>query len=72
MPNVSSVPSTSELLTPKEAARLMKVSESFLAKRRMTGDGPAYIKLGRAVRYTVGSITVWMRSNQFTSTSEQS
>jgi hypothetical protein len=28
------------------------VSESFLAKSRMNGTGPAYIQLGRAVRYS--------------------
>ena len=32
------------LLTPKEAARLLKVSLSWLAKARMRGDGPPYIK----------------------------
>ena len=40
------------LLTPKEAAGELKVSESFLAKSRMSGTGPAYIELGRAVRYS--------------------
>jgi hypothetical protein len=31
------------LLTPKEAAKLLKVSLSWLAKARMRGDGPPYI-----------------------------
>ena len=33
------------LLTPKEAAKLLKVSLSWLAKARMRGDGPPYIKI---------------------------
>ena len=40
------------LLTPKEAAEYLKVSESYLAKARMRGTGPAFIQLGRAVRYS--------------------
>jgi hypothetical protein len=40
------------LLTAKEAARFLKVSLSWLAKARMRGDGPAYIKVGRSIRYT--------------------
>jgi hypothetical protein len=31
------------LLRPKEAAKLLKVSTSWLAKARMRGDGPPYI-----------------------------
>ena len=36
------------LFTPKEAATRLKVSESFLAKARMRGDGPPYIMIGRS------------------------
>ena len=39
------------LLTTKEAAAVLRVSPSWLAKARMTGDGPPYIKIGRSVRY---------------------
>jgi hypothetical protein len=60
----------SNLLTPKDAARLLKVSTSFLAKRRMAGDGPPYIKVGRSIRYTDVGIAGWMRSRQRMSTGE--
>lgn len=40
------------LLTPKEAARLLNLSVSWLAKHRLAGDGPPYIKMGGAVRYS--------------------
>ena len=33
-----------KLLTPKEAAQFWRVSESFLAKARMAGDGPPFNK----------------------------
>jgi predicted DNA-binding transcriptional regulator AlpA len=59
------------LLTPKEAARLLKVSLSWLAKARMRGDGPPYIPLGRSIRYAEAALIQWMRGRQRMSTSEQ-
>jgi Helix-turn-helix domain len=59
------------LLTPKEAGRLLKVSLSWLAKTRMRGDGPAYIRVGRAIRYAEAALIQWMKSRQRLSTSEQ-
>ena len=60
------------LLTPKEAADLLRVSMSWLAKARMRGDGPPYIKLnGRSIRYTAAALLQWMKSRQRLSTSEQ-
>ena len=44
------------LLTPKEAARLLKVSLSWMAKARMRGDGPPYIRVGRSIRYTEAAL----------------
>jgi predicted DNA-binding transcriptional regulator AlpA len=60
-------------LTPKEAARLLKVSLSWLAKARMRGDGPPFIKISpRSIRYTDAAIAQWMKGRQRLSTSEQS
>ena len=59
------------LLTAKEAAKLMKVSVSWLAKARMRGDGPPYLQLGRAVRYSEGALLQWMKGRTRISTSEQ-
>jgi hypothetical protein len=58
------------LLTPKEAAERLKVSLSWLAKARMRGDGPAYIKVGRAIRYAELALQQWLKGNQRLSTSE--
>lgn len=58
------------LLTPKEAGRLLKVSLSWLAKARMRGDGPPFIKIGRAIRYSEAALIQWMKSQQRLSTSE--
>ena len=59
------------LLTPKEAATRMKVSLSWLAKARMRGDGPPYIRIGRSIRYRDTDLLQWMKSRQRLSTSEQ-
>ena len=39
------------VLTPKEAAHILKVSTSYLAKARMSGDGPPFSKL--AARFVI-------------------
>jgi predicted DNA-binding transcriptional regulator AlpA len=58
------------LLEPKEAAALLNVSLSWLAKARMRGDGPPFIKIGRSVRYSEIALQQWMKSRQRLSTSE--
>jgi excisionase family DNA binding protein len=58
------------LLTPKEAADLLRVSMSWLAKARMRGDGPPYIRIGRSIRYSEAALLQWMKSRQRLSTSE--
>jgi predicted DNA-binding transcriptional regulator AlpA len=62
---------TTTLLTAKEAAKFLKVSLSWLAKARMRGDGPAYLKVGRSIRYLETTLMQWMKSRQRLSTSEQ-
>jgi excisionase family DNA binding protein len=58
------------LLSPKEAAKLLKVSLSWLAKARMQGDGPPYIRIGRSIRYSEAALLQWLKSRQRLSTSE--
>ena len=62
---------SSPLLTAKEAAMLLKVSLSWLAKARMRGDGPPYICVGRSIRYPEPSLLQWTKSRQRLSTSER-
>ena len=59
------------LLPPADVAKLLKVSLSWLAKARMRGDGPPYIRVGRAIRYTNQALLQWMKSRQRQSTSEE-
>jgi predicted site-specific integrase-resolvase len=39
------------LLRSKQAAERLGLSRSTLAKVRLAGDGPVFLKLGKAVRY---------------------
>ena len=52
------------LMTPNEAAKILKVSLSWLAKARMRGDGPPYIRVGRSIRYAEAALIQWMKSRQ--------
>ena len=44
------------LLDPEAAAKVLNVSLSWLAKARVGGDGPEFVKIGRAVRYPESSL----------------
>jgi len=59
------------LLTPREASAFLRVSESWLAKARMRGDGPPYVKIGRSIRYAERHLQQWMTSRMHLSTSER-
>ena len=59
------------LLTAKEAGVRLKVSLSWLAKARMRGDGPAYICVGRSIRYSEMALIQYTKSRQRLSTSER-
>jgi predicted DNA-binding transcriptional regulator AlpA len=54
----------SDSLNPKETARYLNVSTSWLAKRRQDGDGPPFVKFGRAVRYLRSSLQQWVKVHQ--------
>jgi Helix-turn-helix domain len=58
------------VFTPEETASRLKVSLSWLAKARMRGDGPPYIRVGRSIRYSDVALLHWMKSQQRLSTSE--
>ena len=49
-----------EMLTAAEVAKVLKVSESGLAKARMRGDGPPFFRLGRSVRYV--GLQQWLKT----------
>ncbi len=53
-----------------EAAKYLNVSQSMLAKRRLSGDGPRYSKLGKRVVYELSDLDQWIANRRHLSTSE--
>jgi hypothetical protein len=59
-----------KLYPPKAAAEILNMSTSWLAKARLRGDGPRYVKLGRSVKYEGRDLTEYRKSKKRQSTSE--
>ena len=59
-----------ELLRTSGAAAKTGLSVSTLNKLRCSGGGPAFLKLGRAVRYKPVDLKDWLDSRRVMSTSE--
>ena len=59
-----------ELLRTSGAAAKTGLSVSTLNKLRCSGGGPAFLKLGRAVRYKPVDLKDWLHSRRVMSTSE--
>jgi hypothetical protein len=53
-----------------DAARMVGLSTSTLAKLRLSGNGPAYCKVGRRVLYRQTDLCAWLDSRARRSTSD--
>jgi predicted DNA-binding transcriptional regulator AlpA len=53
------------LLKPNETAEFLRLSQSWLAKSRMSGKGPPFIRIGRAIRYSQTALLQWMKSMKY-------
>lgn len=60
------------LLDEHQAASLMALSVRTLQAWRTRGEGPQFIRLGRAVRYRRSHIVVWLDARVMASTQERS
>ena len=58
------------LLTGREAAALLRLSERTMERHRTSGTGPRYIALGRAIRYQRRDLLDWIERAARQSTSE--
>ena len=56
--------------TAQEAARLLGLAPSTLAKLRLNGNGPIYCKLGRRVVYRRADLERWLESRTARDTSD--
>lgn len=49
-----------QMLTDVELARAAKCTPAALRRMRREGRGPAYVKLGRLVRYRLSAVQAWL------------
>ena len=59
-----------KVMTAHEAARMVGLSGSTLAKLRLNGNGPTYCKLGRRVVYRPADLDQWLQSRTTRDTSD--
>jgi hypothetical protein len=59
-------------LTPHEAANHLNCSGGYLSKGRVTGEGPRFLKLGKAIRYRLEDLDAWANDRMHDSTAEYS
>jgi predicted DNA-binding transcriptional regulator AlpA len=67
---MSDFPSHRRLRTPA-AADYLGYAESTLEKKRLSGDGPPFIKLGRAIVYDTRDLDAWLDERRLKSTSQE-
>ena len=53
-------PKPPQTLTERDAASYIGMSIWFLRTARRENRGPAYVQLGRAIRYRIADLDTWM------------
>lgn len=69
--SVVSTPLLDALITPATLSERLGLSQRTLSEKRITGTGPAFIRLGKSVRYRPEAVDAWLLSQEFGSTSEE-
>ncbi|GAA0202881.1 hypothetical protein GCM10008944_20700 [Cytobacillus oceanisediminis] len=54
----------SPLLTPADVGEHLRLSEKTLANWRCQGRGPAYLRVGRDIRYRAADVLAWLEGEQ--------
>ncbi|MFN4275745.1 MAG: helix-turn-helix transcriptional regulator [Ferrovibrio sp.] len=59
------------LLTPEQVSELTGLAEQTLARYRVSGGGPAFIRISaRCIRYRESDLRAWIEAKAVLSTSE--
>src|SRR5262249_1693799 len=59
-----------KVVSARDAARLVGLSASTLAKLRLNGNGPLFCKLGRRVLYRTADLEQWLQSRLVSDTTD--
>jgi predicted DNA-binding transcriptional regulator AlpA len=62
--------SPNEYVDTRKLAEITGISASTWNKRRLTGDTPPFMKVGKSVRYHVPTVRAWLAERVRRSTSE--
>lgn len=57
-------------LDERETARILGISVRTLQTWRVTGGGPAFVKVGAAIRYNPETLAAWLESRTVNSTAQ--
>jgi hypothetical protein len=60
-----------QLLTAKTLAERIGVTEGCLAKWRLTGEGPKFIRVQRRIMYDARDVSAWLDVRRVSSTSQE-
>lgn len=60
----ANTPESEPLLMEAQAAKLLNVSMRTLQAWRCRNMGPAFIRVGRAIRYRRADLIAWLQSNR--------
>jgi predicted DNA-binding transcriptional regulator AlpA len=60
------------LMRPPQVADALGTTVGHLAKLRLTGRGPAFVRLGRSIAYDERELRRWIDARTFKSTAEAS
>jgi predicted DNA-binding transcriptional regulator AlpA len=58
------------LLKDKDVEREFGIARSTLCKKRVTGGGPTFVRIGRGVYYERTEVIRWLEAHRVKSTSE--
>jgi predicted DNA-binding transcriptional regulator AlpA len=59
------------LVTQRQAAEMLCLSERTLERFRVSGSGPKFVRMGKSVRYRLSDVEAWIASRVVGSTSER-
>jgi len=63
--------SANALWLPEKAASYLRLSEGWMAKLRMNGDGPKFVRMSRRVFYRRCDLDDWISKRITSSTSQK-
>ena len=63
---MSLTPELPTLLNQRQAATHLNISAAWLERQRWLGEGPPYIRYGRAVRYDAAALVAWLDAHRVT------